>query len=276
MASLLAFGLCAVWASWRSGDLWPLVLLPVLAAIGWLWLRRPVRRRRLHRTPFPPAWRSFIEAQVPFYRSLSGEARRRFEDDVRFVLAEHRFEGVDGVVPTDELRLLVAAGAAMLLHGRPSWELPAGHTVLFYPGSFDESWAVEAGAPILGQAMGQGPLIFSVPALLRGFSDPEDADNVALHELAHALDFENAHADGVPAGLATRAAERWLRLLDAERERVLTGESPLRPYAAASEAELFAVAVEHFFERPAELRDRSPALYEALASFLAQDPAARR
>ncbi len=272
-------GLLATWilfTGWvfvESGD-------PLVWAVGggaaivfaFFALRRPLRRARLLRAPFPARWREVLEAQVPFYQRLDGAGRRRFENDVRFVLAEHRFEGVDGVVATDELRLLVAAAAAMLLHGRPGWELPAGRSILLYPGSFDERY-VATGGPILGQAHGQGPLIFSVPSLRHGFADPGDGENVALHELAHALDFEQARADGVPAQLAPRAVGPWLRLLHRERDRIFTGESALRDYAASSEAELFAVAVEQFFEAPRELREKSPQLYEALAQFFAQDPA---
>lgn len=45
-------------------------------------------------------------------------------------------------------------------------------------------------------------------------------------------------------------------------------------YGATNPAEFFAVLTEHFFERPRELRDRHPALYEALRDFYRQDPAA--
>jgi Mlc titration factor MtfA (ptsG expression regulator) len=48
----------------------------------------------------------------------------------------------------------------------------------------------------------------------------------------------------------------------------------LRPYGAQDEIELFAVAVEEFFVRPAPLREFHPALYAALVDHLRQDPLA--
>ena len=49
----------------------------------------------------------------------------------------------------------------------------------------------------------------------------------------------------------------------------------LRPYAAQSPAEFFAVATETFFERPLLLRERHRALYDQLKAYYNQDPAAR-
>ena len=46
----------------------------------------------------------------------------------------------------------------------------------------------------------------------------------------------------------------------------------LDEYGAENPAEFFAVATEAFFERPAELRERHPALYEELRAFYQQDP----
>jgi len=48
----------------------------------------------------------------------------------------------------------------------------------------------------------------------------------------------------------------------------------LDPYGAEDPAEFFAVATETFFERPTELEQRHPRLYEQLRRFYRQDPAA--
>jgi Mlc titration factor MtfA (ptsG expression regulator) len=46
----------------------------------------------------------------------------------------------------------------------------------------------------------------------------------------------------------------------------------LSGYAATAPAELFAVATEQFFERPARLRRHHPALFDALVAFYHLDP----
>src|SRR5512145_1691022 len=50
--------------------------------------RRYFRRRRLAREPFPDAWRQRLESCVAFYRRLDDAGKQRFENDVRFFMAE--------------------------------------------------------------------------------------------------------------------------------------------------------------------------------------------
>jgi hypothetical protein len=45
------------------------------------------------------------------------------------------------------------------------------------------------------------------------------------------------------------------------------------PYGATNHAEFFAVATEAFFEKPRELRDKKPDLYDLLSDFYGVDPA---
>jgi Mlc titration factor MtfA (ptsG expression regulator) len=252
---------------------WGLLAVPALAGYAAIAARRPLRRLRLARLPFPTGWREVLQQKVRFYRRLDEVGRRRFERDVRYFLAEWAIEGVGGAEVNDEVRMLIAAGAAVLVHGQPEWELPRGHTVLVYPENFDERFRFRPDGSLLGQVHGQGPVIFSRKALLEGWRNPGDASNVALHEFAHLLDVRCARADGVPRVLGPRAAGAWLDLVRREMEKVRRGQSILNPYAAENEAEFFAVAVETFFERPRPLRERHPELYGALSRFFNQEPA---
>ena len=52
------------------------------------------------------------------------------------------------------------------------------------------------------------------------------------------------------------------------------GKTVLDTYGATNEAEFFAVATEAFFERPRLLQSRQPDLYDELARYFNQDPAA--
>ncbi len=52
-----------------------------------------------------------------------------------------------------------------------------------------------------------------------------------------------------------------------EMRRAERGDGILRSYAASAPAELFAVATEQFFERPARLRNHHPELHDALVAF---------
>jgi Mlc titration factor MtfA (ptsG expression regulator) len=208
---------------------------------------------------------------VPFYARAGADVRAHFERDVRIALAELRFEGAGEVEVTDELRLSVAAGVALLLHGRPDWELPRGRTVLFYAGSFDDQYDVDDRPEFDGMVHPQGPVILSVPAVQMGWARA-DGYNVVLHELAHLFDFQAAGADGLPSLLASGSAGAWMQLVREEMRKARTGRSVLSGYAATAPAELFAVATEQFFERPARLRRHHPELFDAMVAFYRFDP----
>ncbi len=236
-------------------------------ALATLWaLRRPLRRLRLARRSFPPDWRAWLDRHVRVYAGLDAAARERFERDVVWLLDGLTFEGVAEAQPTDRLRLSVAAGAALLLHGRPDWELPTERTVLFVPDTFDEAYGDEEPGMFDGMVHSQGPIVLSAKAVERGWAR-EDGSNVVLHELAHVFDFEGWEADGAPSFLDPRSAEAWRALVRKEMRRAERGDGVLRAYAASAPAELFAVATEQFFERPARLRERHPELFEALVAF---------
>jgi Mlc titration factor MtfA (ptsG expression regulator) len=65
-----------------------------------------------------------------------------------------------------------------------------------------------------------------------------------------------------------------LVIMEQEEERLRHGDSELNPYGLTGPEELFAVAIEAFFQRPVVLMRSHSELYGFLASYLRQDPAA--
>ena len=246
-------------------------LVPVLLVL-FLGLRRPWRRWRLAQRELSGERRRWLRTHVPLYQRLDEAGRAHFERDVQFVLDEYSFEGVRGVTVSETLRLSVAAGIAVLLHGRPSWELPGSRSVLFYPERFDETYHGNVTANYDGMAHQQGPIILTVHAVQHSWEDPGDGNNVVLHELAHLFDFDNEGPDGVPSLVDPGSAPDWQALVREEMRRVQRGRSLLRPYAAEAPSEFFAVAVEHFFEQPEAMARHHDELFRALVSFFRVDP----
>jgi len=251
---------------------------PALAAGALAFLiftRRYFRRRKLVREPFPTAWRDRLESCVAFYARLDQAGRRRFERDVRIFMAEQRIYGVRGAPVPDDAKLLVAASAAMLGHGMPDWEWPAVRDIVIYPATFNEDYETSGrGRVIAGMVHHQGPIIFSGPLLVHAFCTARDGHNVGLHEMAHVMDFVDGRADGVPAGAEWVATAPWIAVVADRLSRVQRGElrNVLREYGGKNEAELFAVAVEAFYERPEQLAERDPELFAMLVEYFNLDP----
>ncbi|HEU0107294.1 MAG TPA: M90 family metallopeptidase [Vicinamibacteria bacterium] len=233
---------------------------------------RATERERVRLAPFPDEWRRILEERYDHYHRLPPELRRRFEEHVALFLAEKRITGVE-VEASLELRLLVAASAATLTAGWEGdhWDHLA--EVLLYRKDFGRDYSFDEN-DLAGQAHPWGTIILSVPRLEESFDDPDDGFHVGLHEFAHLLDVEQTRFDGVPRGLNAARSREWLEVVDHEMDRLRRGKSVLDPYAGENPAEFLAVAVETFFERPLDLRQRHREVYAILRDYFGQDPAA--
>jgi hypothetical protein len=108
---------------------------------------------------------------------------------------------------------------------------------------------------------------------LFGYSDNSDNINVAVHEMSHALLFNNYFAKyGVDKNFRVNY-ERFSTTTGPILADVITKrQSYLRNYALTNIHEFWAVSVEAFFENPADLKINMPQLYDALCRVLNQDP----
>jgi len=251
--------------------------LPVFGiAVLWYYLsmRRYHRRRALAAQPVPDAWRAVLESQVGYYRRLPAARRRDFERDVVVFIGEHRFAGVDEVEVTDELKVLAAASAVMLLFNRPDLEYQRISEVMFYPRAFsEESFSTRGiGRETIGMNNEFGAVILSVPELRRSFEE-QSGRHVGLHEFAHALDRTSAQTwNGIPKGMSSALVSRWTDAVRVEKEKLERGYSVLDQYARTNLVEFFAVAVETYFGLPELLRRDSTELFDVLDEYFQADP----
>jgi Mlc titration factor MtfA (ptsG expression regulator) len=270
-----------------------LLLLAALAfcAAAWLWgpaLLAARRRRRVLRHPFPAAWRDILRRRMPAFQRLPAALQLQLKRHVQVLLAEKPFIGCDGLEVTDEMRVLIAAQAALLLLNRQAGYFPNLRQVLVYPGAFvvrrstvDAAGVTQDARRVLtGESWQQGQVILAWDAVLEGAAQPDDGHNVVIHEFAHQLDQENGRANGAPwlgrQRGPTRQA-RWAAVLGEAHARLREAAAQgvrglLDPYGASDPAEFFAVASEVFFEQPVQLAGEEPALYRELAQFYRVDP----
>ncbi len=254
------------------------------------WLRSR-RRRRILEQPFPDPWRDILTRQLAYYRFLDEEERRRLEQMVQVFVAEKRFEGLGGLEVTDEVRVLIAGQACVLILGLSHDLYRKVNSILVYPRAVlrpeplfgDRSTHGELlpdEFPLLGEAHLGGPVILVWDAVKHGAVHPNDGLNVVYHEFAHKLDMLDGEADGVPPLSSRDQYKTWAEVCQREYDflvrRANRGkESFLDDYGATHPAEFFAVATEFFFEKSEEMKRRRRKLYDLLKGFYNQDPAAR-
>jgi MtfA peptidase len=265
------------------------IALSLIAAVGlWIGLAPLLirwRRQRLWRRPFPPAWREILREEVPYFRRMPADLQLELKRHMQVFLAEKRFVGCQGLIIDDRIRVSIAAQACLLLLKRRADYYPELRQVLVYPEAFlverREADALglhhEARQVLAGESWSRGQVVLSWRAVREGAADATDGRNVVIHEFAHQLDQEFGHANGAPLLRHRDDYARWSATLGAEYQRLRADlaqgiPTVLDPYGATDPAEFFAVATEVYFEQPAPLAERHPALYRELRAFYCVDP----
>lgn len=241
----------------------------------------------------PEGWERVLTRRWAMWPLFDTDERARLAAWAARFVATKRFEAARGYTVTDEMRVLVAFQAALLLIGMdldPGGPIdPYGQvrSVIIHRSTVvlrgartvgSETGTVTSDAPyhISGQAHQRGPVVLVWTTLAYEARHPDRGQNLVVHEFAHQLDMLDGVTDGVPpiADDALRAEldRASARVFAAVRRRP---DAVLREYAGTDRVEFFAVASEGFFTRPVALRDTHLDLYRALQGFYGQDPAAR-
>lgn len=255
------------------------------------WLRKR-RRKKILQTPFPLKWQETVTEKLRHYSYLDKQEQRQLQQLVQIFIAEKKFEGCGGLQINDEIRVVIAAQACLLVLGLPPFQYLQLESVIVYPTTVTippsrQSLFAASGTivpdsqAILGQAFLRGPVILVWDTVQRNTRHPEQGHNVVYHEFAHVLDMRDGTADGTPVLQSRQLYRAWVETCSREyaalKNNVRRGKkSVLDSYGSVHEAEFFAVATELFFDRPLHMKKEHPDLYHVLSAYYRQDTAARQ
>ena len=229
------------------------------------------------------SWMEILRLRFPTYRHLSEADRSQLNSYISWFIGCKEFEGTGGLSITDEMRVLIAAQACLLLLHRETPCYERLRLIRVHPGA---DFAKNSAERLFGTSWNHGVVELAWDSVRGGAANPFDGDNVVLHEFAHQLDGEDGGDDGTPLlGRGMTSSEQvglhaaWARMLSAEyddlREHLERGhETVMDAYGGKNHVEFFAVATECFFEKPRQLLQKHPRLYAELKKFYRQDPAA--
>jgi Mlc titration factor MtfA (ptsG expression regulator) len=247
------------------------------------------KRKKIKQRPFPLKWLEIINQRIPYYQLLPDADKKELLGHAQIFLYEKHFEGCGGVIVTDEMRVVIAAQACILLLHRPPDYFPLLESILIYPHPFISKVSHRLPGGIVseenqardGESWGFGTVILAWDDVLNGARDTNDGHNVVMHEFAHQLDEESGSANGAPVLELRSQYTAWARVLSDEFHKLnldlkKNRKSVMDKYGATNPAEFFAVATETFFEKPVQLKKKHPELYEELKLFYRQDPATQR
>lgn len=256
----------------------PLEFMTIAIAIGVVYAllrdRKPVKRALSK--GMGPEHKAILAKYAIQYHRLNDEGKQRMERITLAFLNEKEWigAGMDNPVK-EEQKVMISACAAQLLMGFPDLVLEHFERIIVYPDTYRSP---KSGRIHQGEVRPKpGIIIISWEDFVHGYAHSRDAHNVGLHELAHALWFEDMIENNEHRFLDRRLLASWNRQATAHVARIKQREPHFfRDYAGTNQAEFFSVAVEYFFELPIEFRKAEPELYETLAGLLKQDPAAQR
>jgi Mlc titration factor MtfA (ptsG expression regulator) len=260
------------------------------------------RRARPKSHPIDAAvWRSATSKWL-FMRGLGAEDNGRLKDLAERFLAGKHFSGTHGMEVTEQMRVVIAAQACILVLELGAEWYEGWSEIIVYPGQFaperevmDEDGVVHVTHdPMAGEAWLGGPVVLSYEDVALAADEEQRVPgyNVVIHEFAHKLDMRSGDPNGFPPlhrGMSrsdwkqafSAAYDDFCRRVDAadrlppHRAQAALDALPIDPYGSETAGEFFAVVSEAFFETPELLAPAYPAVYGQLRLFYRQDPLAR-
>lgn len=244
------------------------------------WLKNR-RRKKLLVAPFPEQWLYVLNQNVRVYSQLSLTHQSSIERVVKLFVAEKYWEGHDGQVIDDEVRVTIAGTAALMLLGVKDFYFDNVKTIIVFPGSVKREWkhGMVIGEQVnAGEAWQSGQVVLSWRDVILGSRRFDDGRNLVIHEFAHCLDGLDGEMGGNLVFDDAVTTKRWQSVCDDEYQQLCQAKEFGRPsvidhYGAINKAEFFACASEVFFEAPEQLQSAKPELYGLLTKYYRFDPA---
>ncbi len=209
----------------------------------------------------PDEQRHFLENNFTFYRKLSEKKKRYFEHRMFHFLERYRFFGKNGLVVTDEMRVMIAATYIMLTFGFRVYLFDVFDKIVIYPDSYhstikDEDHNGEFNPQVRA-------IVFSWKHFAEGYALDSDNLNLGIHEFTHAIHYYGLQKKDNAAALFAKIYEQILVEINyPANKRKLIESNYFRIYAYTNSFEFIAVLLEHFFETPEQFRREFPVLYD--------------
>ena len=236
------------------------------------------------------------------YFVLPNELKQPLDQRIMVFLESFKFTDCDIGGITDEMRLLIAAQACLLIVNRPMCDYRQLREIKLWKTRIKGSPGAAGTATqrtvnlVWKYVKREWEPQFRRDAggrtRLKALNGSQDGRNLTLHEFAHVLDFvDDGVAQNIPVAKNSKDYKEWKAMLDEaypklEKAYKQFGESALRLgskpeirdyafkiYPGGRQSEFFTCATEAFFERGYHLRREWPKVYNLLKDFYRIDPA---
>ena len=249
------------------------------------WAKRTVSRSPKY-PEFLDEWDDLLRGEMMHWCQLTEDEQNRLEELTLYYMNKWHWEAQHGFTLTDEMIVLIAASASILVleldfdSYQSMSSVVVSETTIVLDGERQgpASGLVTSGpVEVLGHTSSRGPVFLAWDSVQAGAGLSGQGFNVTYHEFAHRLDLLDGMIDGSPLAASDERYAEWIGICSKLYEEVRNGHGPrlLRDYAGTNPAEFFAVVTEVFFDKGARMERDLPDLYSSLMAFYKQDTAER-
>ena len=225
----------------------------------------------VHFYPFPKKLSlkqlNILHTQFEFYKKLSSKDKNYFEHRVAVFLKNYPFYGKEGLIITEEVRVLIAATAIMLTFGMRTFLFTVIDKIIVFPEAYYSTMNDEYHKGEFNPRM--KAIVFSWKDFVEGFEISNDNLNLGLHEFSHVLHFEGLKKSDTSATIfSVTYSEIMEQVKHPPNYKKLIESDYFRIYAYTNQFEFIAVILEHFFETPNQFKLEFPQLYEKVKTMI--------
>lgn len=202
-----------------------------------------------------------LKSEFEFYKKLNPKQKKYFEHRVATFIKTFSFYGKEGLLVTEQMKVLIASTSIMLTFGMRNYLFSIIDKIIIYPDVYysriNDNYHKGEFNPRMKA------IVFSWKHFMKGYEISNDNLNLGLHEFSHVLDFQGKlNSDTSATIFAVTHEEIMQQIKRPSNYKRLIESNYFRIYAYTNEFEFIAVILEHFFETPLQFKREFPELYE--------------
>lgn len=220
---------------------------------------------------YGPIFHRFLNHKYPYYTRLPWKLKMKFLRLARDHYEYFEFVSRNKLKLTRAMKAIISSAASQLVLFLPPESLTYFEKIIVYPDYYHSRLTHRRHKGEVNPGM--KIIVFSWRGIAEGMKITNDGINLLLHEFAHALWLEHKLTGHIYDVLDAGWVKKFEDYAVQEMTHLQLNEDHFfRKYAFENMEEFFAVAVENFFERPAEFKQAQEKLYVILAQLFKQDP----
>lgn len=206
-----------------------------------------------------------------YYQNLSPKNKKVFRIRTLLFVKNTSFQTDLKLQLTNEMMILISSAFVQLTFGLNQDILQIFNTILLTPKPYSYGHTKHLFKGDVNPRTKRISLVW--PIVEKGFKVSDDGINLAIHEFGHCLILENSKRSYFSKFFSQSELRDWKLLGIKKMKEIKSKKNPvLRAYAGTNLMELFAVAIEEFFERPENFCSKDARFYFSFCRLLNQDP----